>query len=209
MCVHPQFMNLSSEDIRKALAATFLVNLSKVGDRTLQETTKSVLQLFCDKKLPSYYANKCICMLLEAHNKLLNEFCELVGFEWLHEVNIRSCNGGRLGLCDRAFKQYTYIEEAAKNGKLRSLEKEVPLFEDDNVGKNKSQATISLEIQLHKDMLEEKQFGDYIKAKLRGNRNHRWWPGCTLKNVTPNIGSNFQVLTQNIPKNLATQMTTL
>ena len=71
MCVHPQFMNLSSEDIHKAPAATFLVNLSKVGDQTLHKAIKSVLQLFCDKKLPSYYANKCIYMLLEAHTKLL------------------------------------------------------------------------------------------------------------------------------------------
>ena len=134
--------------------------------------------------------------------KLLNEFCKLIGFKWLHEVNIRSYNKGRLGLRDRAFKQYTYIEEAAKNDKLRSLEKEVPLFEDANVGKNKRETTISLEIQLHKDLLEEKKFSEYIKTKLRGNRNHRWWPGCTLENVTPNIGSNFQVLTQHIPKNL-------
>ena len=140
-------------------------------------------------------------MLLEAHKKLLNEFCELIGFEWLHEVNVQSYNGGRHGLCDRAFKQYTYIEEAAKNDKLRLLEKEVQFFEDDNVGKNICEATISLKIQLHKYMLEDKQFSDYIKAKLRGNRNHRWWLGCTLENVTPNIGSNFHVL-KKIPKNL-------
>ena len=202
LCVHPQFMNLSSEDIHKSPAGAFLVHLRKVGDQTLFEAIKSILQLFCDKKLPSYYVNKCICMLLEAHKKLLNKFCEIVGFEWLHEVNIQSYNGGRLGLCDRAFKQYTYIEEAAKNDKLRSLKKEVPLFQDANVGKNKRETTISLEVQLHKDLLEEKKFSDYIKEKLRGNRNYRWWPGCTLKNVTPNIGSNFQVSTQHIPKNL-------
>lgn len=202
MRAHPRFMKLSSEDIQKAPAAAFLVNLSKEGDRTLQETIKNVLQLFCDKKLPSYYANKCICMLLEAHRKLLNEFCELIGFQWFPEVNIRSYDGGRLGLRDRAFKQYTYIEEAAKNDKLCSLEKDVPLSEAEKIGKNICKATISLEIQLHKDMLEEKQFSDNLKAKLRGNRNHRWWPGCTFENVTPNIGSNFQVTPENIPKNL-------
>ena len=38
-------------NVRKAPAATFLVNLSKVGDRTLQEAIKNVLQLICDKKI--------------------------------------------------------------------------------------------------------------------------------------------------------------
>jgi hypothetical protein len=200
MRVHPQCMQRSSVDFRKATAA-FLVNLSKVGDWTLQESVKSLLRLFFDKKLPSYYANKCICMLLEAHKKLLDEFCELVGFQWLPEGSMRSYNGGRRGFRDLAFKQYTYIEDAARNDKLCSLEKYVPLSEFGNVGEDIWKTTISLEIQLHEDLLEEKQFSDNIKEKLRGYRHYRWWPGCRYENVTPNIGLEFQVTPKKIPPN--------
>ena len=201
MRVHPQSMKLSREDNRrKARAAAFLVNLSKIGDRTLQESIKSVLQLYCDKKMPPYYANKCICMLLEGHKKLLNEFCELTGFRWMAEDNMRSYNGGRRGFRDLAFQQYTYIEEAAKNEKLCSLERDVPLFRARNVRKKSRKSTIALEIQLHTDMLEEKQFCDNLKEKLRRSRRHRWWPGCRYKNVTPNIGPQFQVTPKRIPR---------